>query len=785
VGQTAHRDVRRLVGLGIGLLLWGALAAHSEGVAPQRVMLLVSYHAGMPWSDDQIAGVRSQLLPLAASVTLQLDFLDTKNVQPTPAYYQRQEDLLLTKYGRAPPTPMLATDDDALDFALRMRQRHYPGVPILFSGVAGSRKASLETQTAVAGVFDDVDVAHSLWMMLQLRPHTRRVVVIHDQSRTSLAQVATLREAAAQRPSLTLDFLSQMGVQDIQDRLRQLGPNDLVIALAFNRDANDRVLTHEEATDLWAKASQAPLAVTRDVSMRPGVLGGYLVTGRHQGETLGNMAVQVLRHTPIAQLPLLIGAAQPTFDYGQLQRWDIRPEALPSSAVIINRPPSTLESLRPHIAWLLALFGSMLVIIALLVNGIRTRRRSEIALRQSEQNYHQLFNSSTDAILVRDAATNTIVDTNLRFQSLYGYTNEEARQLTVVDLSLNIAPYTVAEFTQHTALTRDGTPQLFEWRSRRKDGSDFWSEVSMTRFELPEGLRLVSTVRDTTELKAAQHNLQELNQQLEARVQIRNQELQRAMGQLVQSEKLAALGSLVAGVAHELNTPIGNTLMASSTLKEDVVLFRNLLLSGNARRSDVTSGVERLQEASDLIERNALRAGKLITDFKQVAVDQSSSRRRLFNLREVIDGVVCTMAPLFKRTRHQIEIQVPDAIGMDSYPGPLEQVLTNLLTNSLHHGFAQQEDGVVQISACSKNDTAVLTYADNGCGIAESHQKHVFEPFYTTRLGQGGSGLGLYIVYNLVTDVLGGSLTLRSAPQQGTTFIMRLPLHAPERSEVS
>lgn len=771
--KPAGRWLRRVV-----LACWvGGGWAHAA--EPERAMLLVSYHAGMAWSDDQIAGVRSQLQTLGERVRISLDFLDTKNMAPSAAYYQKMEALLLSKYGTAPPRLLLTTDDDALDFALQMRQRHYPGVPILFSGVSASRQSELRQAGNVSGVFDDVDVARKLDSLLALRPHLGRLVVVHDQSRTSLAQLQGLRAAAARHPELVVEFLTRMDVATIQARLRTLASNDLVLALAFNRDANNRVLSHEEATDLWAQAATAPLVVTRDVSMRAGVLGGFLITGRQQGEDLGQLAAQVLQGTPATELPMREGRVQPLFDHAQLQRWDIAPAALAPDAVVLHQPPGSLEALYPHAPWLATLFGSLLVIIGLLLNGIRTRRQTEATLRQSEQNYRQLFNTSTDAILVRNADTGTIVDTNPRFHALYGYTTEEAQHLNAADLSLNVAPYTAATAANYMERTRAGTPQLFEWRSRRKDGSDFWSQVSMTRFDLPNGQRIVSTVRDITELKTAQHSLQELNQQLEARVAARTDELQRALDQLVQSEKLAALGSLVAGMAHELNTPIGNTLLAATTVKETLHDFDQLLTSGNARRSDVTDALQRLQEGFALIERGTTRAAKLVQDFRQIAVDQGSAARRPFDLHEVVQSVVATAAPLLKPGQHHVSVDVDRGIGMDSYPGPLEQVLTHLLANALIHGFAHRSEGVVSIHAHRDNETVVLAVTDDGCGITEANQKHVFEPFYTTRLGHGSSGLGMYVVHSLVCDVLCGTVTLRSTPGHGTTVTVRLPCMAP------
>lgn len=294
----------------------------------------------------------------------------------------------------------------------------------------------------------------------------------------------------------------------------------------------------------------------------------------------------------------------------------------------------------------------------------------------------------------------------------------------------------------------------------------------------------IETLIDVTQLKRAQENLEQLNRELEARVGRRTHDLELAMAQLMESEKLAALGSLVAGVAHELNTPIGNVLAVASTLQDDVRSFSLKLLSGEARRSDVEHSAQRLHDASSLIERNAARAAKLINDFKEVAVDQSSTRRRHFDLRTVVEEVLATSRPLLKGTGHTVQLDIPNDVTMDSFPGPLEQVLTNLLHNSVRHGFEGRDHGQVQITAQRGEDanSIVLTYEDNGCGIPQANLPHIFEPFYTTKLGQGGSGLGLYIVYNLVTHVLGGKLSAESSAAWGTRFVLRLPLSGPPRN---
>ncbi|NSL54808.1 PAS domain-containing sensor histidine kinase [Uliginosibacterium aquaticum] len=293
------------------------------------------------------------------------------------------------------------------------------------------------------------------------------------------------------------------------------------------------------------------------------------------------------------------------------------------------------------------------------------------------------------------------------------------------------------------------------------------------------------------ELARSEEALRALNLELELRVQRRtgeleqsNRDLQRAMEQLVQAEKMASLGSLVAGVAHELNTPIGSALVVASTLKEKSVLLDGAINAGELRKSQLADYVETVREASAMLEGLLVKSGELISSFKEVAIDQQSMRRRKFRLAEVAREILATLHSQLRHSPVRVELNVPEDISLDSYPGPLGQVLSNLVGNAVLHGFTGRKEGGVRVEACLLDaDTVELKVSDDGCGMTEHVQHHAFDPFFTTRLGQGGNGLGLYICYGIVSGVLGGSITLESRPGAGTTFIIRLPRVGPLRTE--
>jgi PAS domain S-box-containing protein len=257
--------------------------------------------------------------------------------------------------------------------------------------------------------------------------------------------------------------------------------------------------------------------------------------------------------------------------------------------------------------------------------------------------------------------------------------------------------------------------------------------------------------------------------------------LTRAQTDLVEAEKLASLGRLVAGVAHELNTPLGNSVTVGSALAERLKDFSRAIESGQLKRSVLNDFIAGASEGMDILQRSLAQAAELIHDFKQVAVDQTSSQRRMFDLATVTEEVLATLRPRLKKTPYQVHLAIPAGVVLDSYPGPLGQVITNLVTNAVTHAFTGRDYGTLTISAQTTSEgRTMLLFADDGVGIPTDVQSRIFDPFFTTRLGSGGTGLGLNIVHNIVVGMLGGRIAVASQVGEGTTFRIDIPNIAPE-----
>jgi signal transduction histidine kinase len=259
--------------------------------------------------------------------------------------------------------------------------------------------------------------------------------------------------------------------------------------------------------------------------------------------------------------------------------------------------------------------------------------------------------------------------------------------------------------------------------------------------------------------------------------------LRDAKDQLVVQEKLAALGSLVAGVAHELNTPIGNSLLTASTLQQNTTALEAAAASGTMRRSTLRDYIASTQEGLTLVIRGLQSAGDLVQSFKQVAVDRATEQRRTFELLRTSQEVIATLQRTVHNAGHRLLVDVPADITLDGYPGPYGQVLTNLINNALLHAFGSRTGGTMELRAhMLRNGQVEVRFSDDGVGIAAENLTRIFDPFFTTKMGQGGSGLGMSISYNIVTSLFGGEFEVDSSPGKGSSFVMRLPLEAPQHA---
>lgn len=355
-------------------------------------------------------------------------------------------------------------------------------------------------------------------------------------------------------------------------------------------------------------------------------------------------------------------------------------------------------------------------------------------------------------------------------------------------------------FEQVAESNDDSMPQIeVKGSDEIADLTNGFNTMSYNIFDARNSIRQLNEVlEDKVELRTLELNTknQELHDSLEVLTKTQNElidsnkslsktlkELQEIQDLLIESGKMAMLGELVAGIAHEINTPVGVSLTVSSFIEKELKQMLKKVNSNTLTKKEFTTTLTTLQESSASVVRNLLRAGELISSFKQVAVDQTSHSVRRFNFFEYVDEIFLNLKSQFKNRNIELINKCPEELYVVSYPGAYSQILTNLIMNSLIHAFDDDDAGKITIDVEEYDNTLKITFSDDGHGIPEEYVQKIFNPFFTTKRGYGGTGLGLNLTFNITTNVLKGNIKCESELNKGTTFIMSVPYHHPDINE--
>lgn len=411
---------------------------------------------------------------------------------------------------------------------------------------------------------------------------------------------------------------------------------------------------------------------------------------------------------------------------------------------------------------------------------VRARVRTHVTLqrqaerRRTAERLRQVVDAAPNAMMLVDTGGRILL-ANAQTERLFGYPHDELIGLEVDRLvppgARERHPSLRADYASAPSTRAMGVGR--ELYGLTRDGRQVPIEIGLSSLQTDRGLNVLASIIDITERKRAQEAMVLLNQSLQAQIaetQRAMEQLNQARNQLVQAEKMASLGGLVAGVAHEINTPVGIGVTAASHLRDEVRALRAGMAEKRVSRSDFERYLSGFEQAGEILEVNLQRAADLIRSFKQVAVDQSNDERRLIQVRTYLEEVLLSLRPRLKGTPHRIELECPADLEVRTSPGALAQILTNLVVNALTHAFEPSRPGLIRISVMAVDGATRLVFEDDGRGIPAEHLPKIFDPFFTTRRGQGDTGLGLHIVFNLVSRTLSGTIDVESHEGAGTRF---------------
>ncbi|MGR2682067.1 ATP-binding protein [Chromobacterium haemolyticum] len=403
-------------------------------------------------------------------------------------------------------------------------------------------------------------------------------------------------------------------------------------------------------------------------------------------------------------------------------------------------------------------------------------RKALQALRESEERWHFALEGAGDGVWDWDIAGDAVF-LSPRCRQLLGLDDKDtgAFKLWHTGIHPDDLPTVKADITAYRRQAEGSFTS--EHRFRTQHGWIWLLSRGMVvgRDEQGRPSRMIGTYSDISQRKHAESELQQLNSHLEDRVAKRSAELKQAMQQISIAEKQTALARMVAGMAHELNTPIGNILLSASVLHADLTSIIHADEAKQLSRGNLQAFLRKAVETSELLQRNSELAGDLISRFKLIASDQLKQPKRAFKPAQTIAQLTRALLPPEHYPDIQLTLDAPHDLQIENYPGALEQLLSHLIANSLAHGFDGHDHGRIDIQLQAQQETLLLRYSDDGKGIAPELQHKVFDPFFTTQMGQSGVGLGLAMVHNIVHTTLKGEIRLDSAPGQGASFTIRFP----------
>lgn len=729
--------------LTLGVVAW---AAHGE----THVLILNSYQKGYGWTDDTVAGLEGVFREHIPGAMLSVEYMDTKRVSPTPAYFDMLAELYIAKYTARRPDVVVVSDNNALTFIMAYHEKVFADVPVVFCGVNNFTDAMIANDPAITGVVEEPDMAGTIELMLKIHPATQRIHVLYDDTPTGLQNVEMAREAA-RRYEGRVDFNYLYGPDrtfgELLDILRGLGPEELILYLDMFHDSTGEYLQPDETARTVVREAARPVYTHSTVYVGQGTVGGEVASAQLQGQVAAELALRVLRGTPAREIPIIREC--PTlslFDQAALDRWGINPDQLPAGSMILNRRVSFYERYR-GLVWGVALtvFVLSVVVVVLLVNTLQ-RYRAEQALRNQKRLLNDVLVNIPHYIYWKDHQ-GRFLGCNRKVLEFLGL-DDVAQVVGKNDEEAGVDRRWVNSFRESDVkVLETGEPVMnIEQVLEGPKGED----VILLTSKMP----LKSDQGDVTGVLGVSLDVT-APRRLEQR--------------LSESEKMRALGQLAGGIAHDFN----NVLVA---------------VQGNAQL--LLDAVDPASEKAELAREvlNACHRAAGLTKKLLGFARKGRMQDEFVDLQQTIEDVASLLTHSFDRRIHiRCDLRAPRAIVR----GDASQLHSAILNLAVNARDAMPRGGTLTFQTqniiCDGEDCddcesckvgrecIAVAVSDTGTGIDEAIQDRIFEPFFTTKDPGEGTGLGLAAVYGCAQSHH-GSIRLQSKPGEGTTFTFAMPL---------
>ncbi|SKA84703.1 PAS domain S-box-containing protein [Paucidesulfovibrio gracilis DSM 16080] len=744
-----HLPFRLCIYTAISTILFLAIStarAHTSTMpTPAKVLVLLSYHQGYAWTDDQVRGILDVLGENGTNVDISFEYMDTKRFPPKESFPPLAA-ILQHRYSGQQPDLLLTCDDNALNFIKEYRDALFPAVPVVFCGINDLHMDRIAGIPRISGVAERFDMQATLETALRLHPTARQVVTVTDATPSNKANLEKLRKdyPIFQREGIRFLELHNLSPAQLTKRLSRLGDESVVFYLGYFLAPDGTTFTTRQGTRMVSRATDAPVYSFWDWSMGHGVVGGNMASGFNQGRCAANMARRVLTGESIDAIPVQWDCSSHwLFDARELTRFSIPPNRLPKGSEILFQKHSFLERNRPLALAIVGVFLLLTLATVALSMNILARRRAEQSLKESERRYRMLYEEATEGIFILDEDF-CIQDVNPHLCRSLGFAPSQLRGVKLSSLmhkeDLALRPPQITELLM-------GNTMRLELRLQHKNGQWLFFEISARRL----GPAFIQGIcHDVTSRNATQVQLQRAKELAEAASRSKS--------------------TFLANMSHELRTP----LTAAMGMLE--------LLRAKDPRPDQLRHIRSALSACGTLTQ---LLGDIL-DISKVEAGRMELEQENFSLNKLINAVRLSHGPSARKRGLQLRIDLspslPDRLLGD--PARIRQILINLVGNAIKY----TEEGHVTLSVDHIGPTdshtvhLLFTVTDTGIGMPDTLLPSIFDAFTQAEVGSNrkyqGSGLGLQIVKRLV-QLMNGSLCMDTEPDRGTVAYLTLCLDRP------